>query len=274
MARKPSTQAPPSRKPAAAPRPGRPPRADAAAPTEQPVPPDPRLDAPRSDGREAAVDALMRLAAERDWSDIDLPDIAEAAGLSLAQLRAAFPSKGAVLAAFSRRIDQAVLDGADRDMADEPARERLFDTLMRRIDMLQPHKAAIEGIARSMARDPLSAAAWNRVAVNSMQWMLASSGIATTGPLGALRAQGLAIAWSRIVRAWLDDEDEGLARTMSRIDRELRSGERWMEHAGDLLRIAGPFRRIAERAMHRRSRLRERFADRSRRGAGDDAEAV
>src|SRR5918999_807090 len=49
--------------------------------------------------RDAIVDALMTLAADRPWNDIELVDIAEAAGVSLAEFRELFPSKGAVLGA-------------------------------------------------------------------------------------------------------------------------------------------------------------------------------
>lgn len=240
---------------------------------------------PAQDSRRAALDALMQLAAEADWQDIDLTDIAERAGISLSELRGLFPSKGAMLAAFSRQIDQIVLDGIDPGMEAEPARERLFDTLMRRVDALGPYRLAVASLARSFGRDPFALAAWNRVVVNSMQWMLASADIGSDGPMGAIRAQGLALAWSRIIRVWLEDEDEGLARTMTEIDRQLRSGERWMERADDLWRVTSPFRRIAERSMRRRSRLRdrvrERFEDlatgRGRRGRGrhdDEAEAM
>ena len=221
----------------------------------------PESEAPK-DVRGAAVDALMALAAERDWDAISLGDIAGKAGLPLSALRGAYASKGAILAAFSRGIDEAVLDGIDPGMAGEPARERLFDTLMRRIDMLAPHKEAIRNISRAFLHDPLTLAAWNRVAVTSAQWMLAAAAIDTDGPMGALRAQGLALAWSRIVRTWLADTDEGLARTMTEIDRQLRSGERWMERADDLWQITRPFRRIAERSARRRSRFRERMRER------------
>jgi AcrR family transcriptional regulator len=242
----------------------------------------PEAGEPRVDRRQSAVEALMALAAERDWSDIELREIAEEAGLSLVELRRLYPSKGAILAAFSRGIDEIVLEGIDPDMETEPARERLFDVLMRRIDALQPYKPAIANISRHLTRDPLSAAAWNRVVVNAMQWMLAAANIHSDGPLGALRAQGLAIAWSRIIRTWLDDEDEGLARTMTEIDRQLRSGERWMERAGDFIRLTRPFRHLAERALHRRPERRTRrtrYEDedeepRRRPSRGDDAEAV
>lgn len=236
-----------------------------------------------ADPRRAAIDALMALSAEGPWKDIGLSDIAGRAGLKLSQLRGLFPSKGAILAAYSRQIDQAVLDGIDEGMSGEPARERLFDVLMRRIDALAPQKAAIENISKAFAVDPLSLAAWNRVVTNSMQWMLVAADIDAEGPLGAVRAQGLALAWSRILKVWLKDDDEGLAATMKEVDRQLRSGERWMERADDLFQIFKPFCRIAERSHERRARMRERlrarfrdFADTRRRRAGgqDDAEAV
>lgn len=235
------------------------------------------------DPRQAAIEALLALCAETPWNDIGLAEIGAKAGLKLSQLRGLFPSKGAILASYARQVDQAVLDGIDEGMAQEPAREKLFDVLMRRIDVLAPHKAAIENISKAFAYDPLALTAWNRVVTNSMQWMLVAADIDAEGPMGAVRAQGLALAWSRIIKVWLKDEDEGLATTMKEVDRQLRSGERWMERADDLFQIFTPFCRIAERSHQRRARMRERlrarfhdFADARRRRTGghDDAEAV
>ena len=81
--------------------------------------------------RDIIVDALMELAAERRWEEISIHDVAVRAGISLADFRDHFPSKGAVLAAFSRRIDRAVLDGTTNDLAGEPAKDRLFASSIR-----------------------------------------------------------------------------------------------------------------------------------------------
>ncbi|HEX8374133.1 MAG TPA: hypothetical protein VF606_03025, partial [Geminicoccaceae bacterium] len=86
--------------------------------------------------REAAVEALMRLAAEQPWNDIEIGDIAREAGLSLAEFRDLFPSKGAVLGGLARIIDRKVLEGDNAGLAEEPTRERLFDVLMRRLDAM------------------------------------------------------------------------------------------------------------------------------------------
>ena len=71
--------------------------------------------------------------------------MAREAGVSLAEFRDLYPSKGAVLGGFARMIDRKVLEGGTDDLADETARERVFDVLMRRIDALAPYKAALRG---------------------------------------------------------------------------------------------------------------------------------
>ena len=90
--------------------------------------------------REAAVEALMRLAAEQPWSDIEIGDIAREAGLTLAELRDLFPSKGAVLGGLTRIIDRKVLEGRQRRPrggADPRAPVRRADAAPRRHDPLQ-----------------------------------------------------------------------------------------------------------------------------------------
>ncbi|GJD72819.1 TetR/AcrR family transcriptional regulator [Methylobacterium goesingense] len=206
--------------------------------------------------REAAVEALMRLAAEQPWNDIEVGDIAREAGLSLAELRDLFPSKGAVLGGLSRIIDRKVLEGDNADLADEPTRERLFDVLMRRLDAMTPYKDALRRISYALRGDPLSMLALNGVALNSHRYMLAAAGINTEGPLGRLKLQGVVIAFARTVEVWLDDDDPALARTMARLDKEIRNGERFMERADDARRLTAPFRALGRSLLDRGGRAR------------------
>ena len=146
---------------------------------------------PHPTSAEAIVDALMNLAATRPWNEIEIADIAQTAGVSLAEFRDLFPSKGAVLGGLSRVIDRQVLEETTDDLAGEPARERIFDVIMRRLDALEPYKPALRRIFRELRYDPLSLAALHQVAVNSMRFMLAAAGITTEGPLGTLKLQGM-----------------------------------------------------------------------------------
>ena len=214
---------------------------------------------PSPSRREAVIEATMRLAADRPWNDIELPDIAREAGVSLADLRDLFPSKGAVLGGFSRMIDRKVLEGASDDLAGEPARERVFDVMMRRLDAMGPYKAALRRIVWALRFDPLSMAALNQTGLNSQRYMLASAGISTEGPLGLLKLQGAVVVLANTMETWFEDDDPVQARTMARLDRELRRGERVLERAEDFRRLTAPFRALGQALLDsRRTRRRPR----------------
>src|SRR4029079_7207145 len=85
---------------------------------------------------------------------VGLADVAGQAGISLAQFRDEFSSTLAILAAHMKATDRAVLAADYSDMAEEPERERLFDVLMRRLELLAPHRDAVRSLLRSARRDP------------------------------------------------------------------------------------------------------------------------
>lgn len=187
--------------------------------------------------RARIIDAFMALLAEKPIEQVGLAEIARAAGVSLAELRDEFGSTFAILAAYVKQVDRAVLAGEDADMAEEPPRERLFDVLMRRIELLTPHKEAVRSLMRSAMRNPGLALALQRLALRSQQWMLTAADIGAAGPLGFVRAQGLAVLFASVLRTWVDDDDPGLARTMAALDRALARGQRWSGLLDELCRI-------------------------------------
>jgi AcrR family transcriptional regulator len=202
--------------------------------------------------RDAIIEALMELAGERVWEDITITDIATRANVSLADFRDAFPSKGAVLAGFSRKMDRTVLDGTTDDLMGEPAKERLFDVLMRRLDAMAPYKLGLEGVFEWVGRAPLAAAALNQLELNSMRFMLEAAGIESEGPVGAVKLQGLVLVWTRVLRSWFRDDDPGLAPTMALLDKELTRGGKIVSRAEDVNRLASPLLSLARAMFERR----------------------
>jgi AcrR family transcriptional regulator len=236
-----------------------------------------KSEAKPADLREKIVDALMELASERRFEDISIRDICKTAGVTLADFRDAFPSKGAVLAGFSRRIDRAVLAQDSEQLADESPRERLFDILMRRLEAMASYREGLREVAAWLRREPAAALAMNQVVVNSMRFMLEAAGIEVEGgAAGALKLQGLALAWARIVGVWLGDDDPGLSKTMAELDRALTRGERAVANIDRLNELATPFRAMAQAVFDVRRRTREtRRAQKgeSVEGAGDAGDA-
>jgi AcrR family transcriptional regulator len=215
------------------------------APRRTPTPP------PSGSDREKIIAAFMALLAERRFEEIGFGDIAARAGVSLAACRGEFGSTLAILAAHMKELDRKVLGGADGDMADEPPRERLFDVLMRRIEAMAPYREAVRSLVKSAQCNPGLAFALNAMAVRSQTWMLTAADIDAAGPRGTIRAQGLAMLFASVLRTWVDDEDEGSARTLAALDRALARGQRWSGMLDDLCRFS------PGRCLRRRRRARD-----------------
>ncbi|MEP4031758.1 TetR/AcrR family transcriptional regulator [Roseibium polysiphoniae] len=195
---------------------------------------------------------FLKLLASHPYEDVSLPLLAREADVKLSDLRACFSSKRALVEAFAEQIDKAVLDDRDDDMADQPARDRLFDVLMIRIDQLAPYKDAMRALHQALRKDPGLALEFNSIAVRSQKWMLVAAGIEIPALKGRLVTQGLAVAFARVVDTWLDEDDEGMPRTMSRLDKELDRGEGWLQRLDKADKIASSLRRMAGGARRRR----------------------
>jgi AcrR family transcriptional regulator len=205
-----------------------------------------------SSEREKIIAAFLALLAEKPIERIGFAEIAKEAGVSLGQLRGEFASTLAIFAAHIKAIDRAVLAADLSDMAEEPPRERLFDVLMRRLEVLAPHREAIRSLLRSGRHNPPLALALNGLAVRSQQWMLTAAEINASGPRGMVRAQGLALLFGSVLGTWVRDDDPGLARTMAALDRALARGQRFSGFLDDLCRIPSRLCRLRPRRRRRR----------------------
>ena len=170
------------------------------------------------------IDAALALAAHQGWLGLSLAEIAGEAGLPLSTVHGAFSSKAAILRGFLARVDQAVLAGGETD-AEETARDRLFDLLMRRFDALAPHKQAVAALLREGTRDPSAAVSVLPGFLASMALMLEAAGLSASGLRGVARVQGLAVIQGAALRTWLKDDSSDMAATMAALDKGLGRAE-------------------------------------------------
>jgi AcrR family transcriptional regulator len=183
-----------------------------------------------TDINDAALDAFLGLIAEKGFDRVALRDVAEAAGLGLADLYRVYPDKMALVSAFMARTDAQVLAGtASRNDPEETARDRLFDVLMRRYDALRPHRAALGAIRRAGTRDPLLALAMGPALRRSMAAMLEAASVPSDGLGGALRQNGLLAIHYAVSRVYDRDDTADLSKTMAALDSRLKMAERWAQ---------------------------------------------
>lgn len=193
--------------------------------------------------KEKIIDSALRLAAEEGWDSLSLDKIAARADINLSVFRRDFASKSQILAAFSRAVDDAVM----MRITAEPnisTRERLFDVLMTRFEVMAPYKAGLRRIHDDLRRHPGQGLAQLLVMAKSQYWMLSAAGVAADGTLSVLRVPGLFTIYASVFNTWLDDEDSGLSKTMAALDSHLQRGERIMTRLNDL-RVAADRLRCA-----------------------------
>ena len=192
-----------------------------------------------SSPRERVVDAALVLATRRDYGDVTLSDIANEANITLAELRDLFPSKGAIIGGFLRRIDRQILQEQNEIHHSEPMRERLYEVLRRRLLVLGPYRESIISIKNWVSRDPLTQTALNREVINSMRFMLEAAEIESDGTLGAIKLQGLVFLWWRVINVWLES---GLDEALRQLNLQLSRGEQFVSQAEQMISIMQPAR--------------------------------
>lgn len=170
------------------------------------------------------MDALFGVIAEHGWRGVTLARLAAASGLTTGELARRFPSRLELLRLHGERVAEIVAAGTLPGQGGSP-RERIFDVLMRGIDALQPHRAGMQGLIRSMWGDAVLSVALAPVLRRAMVGMLDAAEIDTAGPRGQLRAVALVGVWLRVVNAWSKDDTQDLAPTMAVLDRVLERAE-------------------------------------------------
>ena len=177
----------------------------------------------------ALVAAAFTQAGLTGWRTLSIVEAAQSAGLPLDQVRARFPGPGAVLMKFGLLADQAALAEPATELR---ARDRLFDLIMRRFDVLQAHREGMLALMQVLPTDPGLSLALGAATLRSMGWMLEAAGIPAVGFRGRLRANGLVAVWLYALRAWRDDASADLAGTMAALDKGLDQAERFSSMFG------------------------------------------
>lgn len=176
--------------------------------------------------KEDIVKLALDLGAELGWAYVTLSDVADKAEISLAQLHDHFDDKTDILIALGRIIDRRVLAALDdAGDAEASARDRLFDVLMERFDILNDYRDGVVAVLHSFKFDPKQAVISCPHLCRSMTWMLEGSGVDTNGFRGAAKIVGLTGVYLRVLKTWKDDSSPDLGRTMAALDKHLGQAE-------------------------------------------------
>jgi AcrR family transcriptional regulator len=173
--------------------------------------------------------ALLDLVETQGWIDLSFAAIAEQAGVPIAEAHRIYSSKTAVLLGLTRSVDERILNSLAADPLEGSAKDRLFDIVMRRFDVLKADRSAYRRLMRQLPATPNAFAALVCQLRRSLSLTLETAGISASGLKGALRLKGLLAIYVVGLRTFANDESEDLAKTMAEIDKRLGQAERLSE---------------------------------------------
>lgn len=164
----------------------------------------------------------FELIAEEGWSRLSLVTVARRVGVAPAEVYRELPSRGALLAALTRRIDEAMLEIDEADLVGLPPRDRVFELMMARLEALVPFRPGLARLARAARGDPwvVLATAWHLE--RSLAWLQDAAGLRSSGLRASVARRALGAAYLQTLRVWLEDEAADLGRTMAELDKQLR----------------------------------------------------
>jgi AcrR family transcriptional regulator len=186
-----------------------------------------------NESREKIIDTALELAAEMDWDKVTLSMIARRAGMEIAEVYEEFEDKAALLATFEKRINRRVLQKHKFEGSSESPRDRLFDIMMERFELLNENRQAVISVLHSFCFDPKQVIIGAPHVAASMNWMMELSGIDTSGLRGAAKVMALTGIYVKVLRDWAKDDSPDLSATMAALDRSLGHAEK----AADTLKI-------------------------------------
>lgn len=176
--------------------------------------------------KDRVIDAALQLAAEEGWNDVSFEQILMAADVDQADAFEYFDDKTDILIAFGRRVDRHVLDNtAISSESDMSTREKLFDLIMERFDVLNDYREGIISILESFRGDPKQAVVSLPHLAKSMSRKMEKAGIETDGAGGAIKVTGIIGVYLYVVRTWKEDDSVDMAKTMAALDKALDKAE-------------------------------------------------
>lgn len=169
-----------------------------------------------------AIQAALSLAALQGWADTTMKDIAQESGVSMFDLTNVFVGKKDILRAFNLMVDRAVLVEIDEEFSGEPIKDRLFDILMTRFEVLKPYKDGVAAILKDKMRDPIAFSCEFAMYFRaSMESMLDAAEVPHWGPFRPLQVKGLTAIYAFTLSTWLRDNSDDTNQTMATLDRLL-----------------------------------------------------
>ena len=168
------------------------------------------------------IQAALDLAKTKSWADISMYQISQQAGVLESDVLIVFEDKESVLAGYMSSINKKIESMFEQhSFMDESPRDRIFDLIMERLDLLNNHKTAVISFVNSVSLDPKQIFTVLPNISKAMAQTLVLANENTHGIKGAVKVTALTTIYLKVLRFWINDETDDMAPTMACLDKAL-----------------------------------------------------
>ena len=175
---------------------------------------------------DAVLDAALDMAANGLWDTVTPASLAPHTGYGVGEIAAHYPTRSDIVRGLVVRTTERVLSQVKKVDPEDTAKDRLFELLMARFDLLNAHRDGITAILKASRKDPVALACHGKAVNRAMTATLAAAGIAVDGLEGMAKSRGLLAVYLTGLRAWMKDETADMAPTMAALDKALTRADR------------------------------------------------
>jgi len=190
-----------------------------------------RKTAPRDEELAARiVDTAIAMAEEEGWDNVRLRRVADALGITLAEIGRHFRDQDAIADAWFARARAAMLAPLEPEFAALPARERLKIVIWRWFDALAPHREVTVQMLRTKTW-PYHPHHYVPMIFNlsrTIQWLRDAAGLDAGGRRRQIEEIGLTGLFLATLAVWSRDDTLGQERTRRFLDRRLARADMLM----------------------------------------------
>jgi len=170
--------------------------------------------------RTKVLAVALPLIAEMGWQNFALDMAYSAAKLSVKKAATCFANKEDLLAFFSQEITKEMMEECG-PFVDEPEKDRLFDVIMTRFDVLQKHRPVIIELFEFFKRNPLQGLSFLVSLRSTVQWILCAAQVTDSSYPFHLKEKAVLSVYMLTLRTWVRDDSPDLEKTMADLDKNL-----------------------------------------------------
>lgn len=179
--------------------------------------------------RDQILDTALALSEQVGWDRVHLHEIAQALGITLADVHRHYAQKDAIAEAWFDRADAALLEAsAHPGWRLLSVRQRLHHALFAWLDALAPHhRITSEMLRYKMHPEHVHLQALGVIRISrTVQWIREAALLPSIGWRREMEEAALTAIYLSAFAYWLHDASPGSARTRALVDRLLMAAER------------------------------------------------